>query len=100
MLVSMLLTDCVLSCIFSDKLDTCDLLFDQLVIFFFFFTIRIMVGSISPVKGKFNVKMLEFYQNCAIPNSAHSLTIYIEISLTKKVMLRSCQQLALLVSIT
>ena len=36
-LVSMLLTDCVLSCIFSDKLDTCDLLFDQLVIFFFFF---------------------------------------------------------------
>ena len=58
------------------------------------------MGSISSVKVKFNVKMLEFYKNYAIPNSAHSLTIYIEISLTKKVMLRSCQQLALLVSIT
>ena len=30
-LVPVLLTDCVLSCVFSDKLDTCDLLFDQLV---------------------------------------------------------------------
>ena len=58
------------------------------------------MGSISSVKVKFNVKMLQFYQNCAIPNSAHSLTIYIEISLTEKVMLRSCQELALLVSIT
>ena len=36
MLVSMLLTDCVFSCIFSDKLDSCDLLFDQLVISFFY----------------------------------------------------------------
>ena len=35
-LVSMLLTDFVLFCIFSDKLDTCDLLFDQLVIFLFY----------------------------------------------------------------
>ena len=58
------------------------------------------MGSISSVKVKFNVKMLEFYQNCAIPNSAHALTIYIEISLAKKVMLRSSHQLALLVSIT
>ena len=32
------------------------------------------------------MKMLEFYQNCAIPNSACSLTTPIEISLTKKVL--------------
>ena len=38
----MLLTDCILSCVFSDKLDTCDLLFDQSVNLFF--TITIMDG--------------------------------------------------------
>ena len=53
MLVSMLLTDCVFSCIFSDKLDTCDLLFDKLVIFFFFFfTITLMDGFYFLCKSK------------------------------------------------
>ena len=82
-LVPMLLTDCVLSCVYSDKLDTCDLLFGQLVYLFFCNNNDGWVLLIiSPVRRKFNMKMLEFYQNGTIPNSAHSLMTPIEISCT------------------